>query len=228
MKKNNTNIHYKKIQIKQVKKENPNQDDININNNIQQKNEINYPNVKINKICINPQINIVNNNHIKIKNKNKHNEDYEENNNFNLDDINNQLDEILENIDMDGIDEINKKIKYLGEDKKMLNTISYNDDNDNSLYKKIDNKKKKYDRNKIYNHTEAFNNYNRHNNDYKNISNNRYLFTNANNNTYRYWKDENNCIDDEEDDNYLNKTNISLFYKYNKFNNYNKSNNYYE
>ena len=228
MKKTNDKIHFKKIHIKQVKKENPNQDDININNNIQQKNEINYPNVKINKICINPQINIVNNNHIKIKNKNKYNEDYEENNNFNLDDINNQLDEILENIDMDGIDEINKKIKYLGEDKKMLNTISYNDDNDNSLYKKIDNKKKKYDRNKIYNHTEAFNNYNRHNNDYKNISNNRYLFTNANNNTYRYWKDENNCIDDEEDDNYLNKTNISLFYKYNKFNNYNKSNNYYE
>ena len=228
MKKTNDKIHFKKIHIKQVKKENPNQDDININNNIQQKNEINYPNVKINKICINPQINIVNNNHIKIKNKNKHNEDYEENNNFNLDDINNQLDEILENIDMDGIDEINKKIKYLGEDKKMLNTISYNDENDNSLYKKIDNKKKKYDRNKIYNHTEVFNNYNRHNNDYKNISNNRYLFTNANNNSYRYWKDENNCIDDEEDDNYLNKTNISLFYKYNKFNNYNKSNNYYE
>ena len=228
MKKTNDKIHFKKIHIKQVKIENPNQDDININNNIQQKNEINYPNVKINKICINPQINIENKNHIKIKNKNKHNEDYEENNNFNLDDINNQLDEILENIDMDGIDEINKKIKYLGEDKKMLNTISYNDDNDNSLYKKIDNKKKKYDRNKIYNHTEVFNNYNRHNNDYNNISNNRYLFTNANNNTYRYWKDENNCIDDEEDDNYLNKTNISLFYKYNKFNNYNKSNNYYE
>ena len=149
---------------------------------------------------------------------------------------------------MDGIDEINKKIKYLGEDKKMLNTISYNDDNDNSdkilpnqNFTKVD-KKNVYQesfedknlnqkipgRNKIYNHTEVFNNYNRHNNDYKDISNNRYLFTNANNNTYRYWKDENNCIDDEEDDNYLNKTNISLFYKYNKFNNFNKSNNYYE
>ena len=61
MKKNNTNIHYKKIQTKQVKKENK--------------------------------------------------EQYEENNNnFNLDDINNQLDEILENIELDGIDEINKKI----------------------------------------------------------------------------------------------------------------------
>ena len=227
MKKNNDKIHFKKIHIKQVKKENPEQNDINMNNNIQQKNEINYPNVKINKICLNPQMNIVNKNHIKIKNKNKHNEEYEEGNEFNLDDINNQLDEILENIDMDGIDEINKKIKYLGEDKKMLNTISYNDDKDNSIYKKIDNKKKKYDRNKIYNHTEGFNNYNRHN-DYKNISNNKYLFTNANNNTYRYWKDENNCIDDEEDDNYLNKTNISLFYKYNNFNNYNKSNNYYD
>ena len=227
MKKNNDKIHFKKIHIKQVKKENPEQNDINMNNNIQQKNEINYPNVKINKICLNPQMNIVNKNHIKIKNKNKHNEEYEEGSDFNLDDINNQLDEILENIDMDGIDEINAKIKYLGEDKKMLNTISYNDDKDNSIYKKIDNKKKKYDRNKIYNHTEGFNNYNRHN-DYKNISNNRYLFTNANNNTYRYWKDENNCIDDEEDDNYLNKTNISLFYKYNNFNNFNKSNNYYD
>ena len=227
MKKNNDKIHFKKIHIKQVKKENPEQNDINMNNNIQQKNEINYPNVKINKICLNPQMNIVNKNHIKIKNKNKHNEEYEEGSDFNLDDINNQLDEILENIDMDGIDEINKKIKYLGEDKKMLNTISYNDDKDNSIYKKIDNKKKKYDRNKIYNHTEGFNNYNRHN-DYNNISNNRYLFTNANNNTYRYWKDENNCIDDEEDDNYLNKTNISLFYKYNNFNNFNKSNNYYD
>ena len=227
MKKNNDKIHFKKIHIKQVKKENPEQNDINMNNNIQQKNEINYPNVKINKICLNSQMNIINKNHIKIKNKNKHNEEYEEGKEFNLDDINNQLDEILENIDMDGIDEINKKIKYLGEDKKMLNTISYNDDKDNSIYKKIDNKKKKYDRNKIYNHTEGFNNYNRHN-DYTNISNNRYLFTNANNNTYRYWKDENNCIDDEEDDNYLNKTNISLFYKYNNFNNFNKSNNYYD
>ena len=37
MKKTNDKIHFKKIHIKQVKKENPNQDDININNNIQQK-----------------------------------------------------------------------------------------------------------------------------------------------------------------------------------------------
>ena len=51
MKKNNDKIHFKKIHIiKQVKKENPEQNDINMNNNIQQKNEINYPNVKINKI----------------------------------------------------------------------------------------------------------------------------------------------------------------------------------
>ena len=221
MKKKNDKIHYKKIHIKQVKKENS--DNQEINN--QQKNEINIPNVKLNKLFINPQINIVNKN--QIKNKNKYNDEYEDN--FNLDDINNQLDEILEDIDIDGIDEINKKIKYLGEDKKMLNTITYNDENNNSLYKKIDNKnKKKKDRNKLYMHTEGFNNYNKHiQNDYKNISNNRYLFTSMNNNTYRYWKDENNCNDDdEEDDDYLNKTNISLFYKYNKFNN--KSNNYYE
>ena len=221
MKKNNPNIHYKKIQIKQVKKENKQNE---INENLESD--------KPNKIFINPQININNKNNMKFGNKNKYKEQqYEENNNFNLDDINNQLDEILENIELDGIDEINKKIKYLGEDKKMLNTISY-DDNKNSTYKKLDNKiKKKFERNKLYMNTEGNNNFHKHyhNND-KTISNNRYLFTSVNNNTYRYWKDENNCINDEddEDNNYINKTNISLFYKYNNINNYNKSNNYYE
>ena len=225
MKKNNDKIHYKKIHIKQVKNENSELQDVDINN----KNEINILNEKRNKLFINPPINIINKNQMKFKNHNKK-EQYEDNNNFNLDDINYQLDEILENIELDGIDEINKKIKYLGEDKKMLNTISYNDDkNNNSLYKKIDNKnKKKYERNKIYMNTEGINNYNRYYHNNKNISNNRYLLTNANNNTYRYWKEENNCFDDEEDDDYLNRTNISLFYKYNKFTNYNKSNNYYE
>ena len=230
MKRNNDKIHYKKIQIiKQIKKENSGQHILNQNINIQPKNEIKYSNEKPNKIFINQKINILNNNNIKINNKNKYKEQYEENNNFNLDDINNQLDEILENIELDGIDEINKKIKYLGEDKKMLNTVSYNDDKyNNSLYKKIDNKnKKKYERNKMYLNTEGINNHNRYYHN-KNITNNRYLFTNANNNTYRYWKEENNCFDDEEEDDYLNKTNISLFYKYNKFTNYNKSNNYYE
>ena len=228
MKRKNDNIHYKKIQIiKQIKKENSGQHILNQNINIQPKNE----NEKPNKIFINQKINILNNN-IKINDKNKCNKDqYEENNHFNLDDINNQLDEILENIELDGIDEINKKIKYLGEDKKMLNTITY-EDNKNMLYKKLDNKnKKKYERNKIYMNTEGIDNYHRHyHNDNKNISNNRYLFTSVNNNTYRHWKDENNCINDEEDedDNYFNKTNISLFYKYNNFNNYNKSNNYFE
>ena len=221
MKKNNPNIHYKKIQIKQVKKENKEQNEINEN----------LESDKPNKIFINPQININNKNNMKFGIKNKYKEQYEENNNFNLDDINNQLDEILENIELDGIDEINKKIKYLGEDKKMLNTISY-DDNKNSTYKKLDNKiKKKFERNKLYMNTEGNNNLHKHyhNND-KTISNNRYLFTSVNNNTYRYWKDENNCINDEddEDNNYINKTNISLFYKYNNINNYNKSNNYYE
>ena len=117
----------------------------------------------------------------------------------------------------------------------MLNTISNNEEKDNSLYRKIDNKnKKKYERNKINLNTEnnINNNYNKqhfYHNDNKNISNNRYLFTSINNNTYRYLKEENNCIDDDdEDDNYLNRTNISLFYKYNKINNFNKSNNYYE
>ena len=225
MKKKNDKIHYKKIQIKQMKNENTEFQDINMNN----KNEIiNFPQEKRNKIFMNPQMNIINKNQIKFKNQNKK-EQYEDNDNFNLDDINNQLDEILENIELDGIDEINKKIKYLGEDKKMLNTVSYTDDKyNNSLYKKIDNKnKKKYERNKIYMNTEGINNHNRYYHN-KNITNNRYLFTNINNNTYRYWKEENNCFDDEEEDDYLNKTNISLFYKYNKFTNYNKSNNYYE
>ena len=224
MKKKNDKIHYKKIQIKQMKNDNSEFQDINMNN----KNEINFPQEKRNKNFMNPQMNIINKNQIKFKNQNKK-EQYEDNNNFNLDDINNQLDEILENIELDGIDEINKKIKYLGEDKKMLNTVSYNDDKyNNSLYKKIDNKnKKKYERNKMYLNTEGINNHNRYYHN-KNITNNKYLFTNANNNTYRYWKEENNCFDDEEDDDYLNKTNISLFYKYNKFTNYNKSNNYYE
>ena len=217
MKKKNDKIHYKKIQIKQMKNDNSEFQDINMNN----KNEINFPQEKRNKIFMIPQMNIINKNQIKFKNQNKK-EQYENNNNFNLDDINNQLDEILENIELDGIDEINKKIKFLGEDKKMLNTISYNDDKDNNyLYKKIDNKnKKKYERNKIYMNTEGINNHNRYYHN-KNITNNRYLFTNANNNTYRYWKEENNCFDDEEEDDYFNKTNISLFYKYNKYTNFN-------
>ena len=217
MKKKNDKIHYKKIQIKQIKNENTEFQDINMND----KNEINFPQEKRNKIFMNPQMNIINKNQIKFKNQNKKDQ-HEDNDNFNLDDINNQLDEILENIELDGIDEINKKIKYLGEDKKMLNTVSYNDDKyNNSLYKKIDNKnKKKYERNKIYMNTEGINNHNRYYHN-KNITNNRYLFTNINNNTYRYWKEENNCFDDEEEDDYLNKTNISLFYKYNKFTNFN-------
>ena len=217
MKKNNEQIHYKKIKIKYEKNEKSEFQDINMNN----KNEINFPQEKRNKIFMNPQMNIINKNQIKIKKQNKK-EQYEDNNNFNLDDINNQLDEILENIELDGIDEINKKIKYLGEDKKMLNTVSYNDDKyNNSLYKKIDNKnKKKYERNKIYMNTEGIKNHNRYYHN-KNITNNRYLFTNINNNTYRYWKEENNCFDDEEEDDYFNKTNISLFYKYNKYTNFN-------
>ena len=241
MKKTNGKIHYKKIQIKQItKKENTENPNININiNNHHPKNDLNlnlnieFQNTKAtNKLYINPQ-----KNNIKINNNKNiyNNEEYDEDNNFNLDDINNQLDEILENIENDGIDEINKKIKYLGEDKKMLNTISNNEEKDNSLYRKIDNKnKKKYERNKINLNTEnnINNNYNKqhfYHNDNKNISNNRYLFTSVNNNTYRYLKEENNCIDDDdEDDNYLNRTNISLFYKYNKINNFNKSNNYYE
>ena len=136
MKKNENLIHYKKIQIKHIKKENSDKE-INVNNNdLKQKNEINIPN----KIKINKKLKL---------------NDIEENNNnnmFNLDDINNQLDEILESIDVDGIDEINKKIKFLGEDKKMLNAIPVKN---NLNFKKINTNKMKYKRNKIYMNTET-------------------------------------------------------------------------
>ena len=153
-----------------------------------------------------------------------------------FEDINNQLDEILGDIENDGIEEINKKIKLLNEEKTMFNTISYNDngntnEKDDWNYKKIDNTNKFfYKRNKINNDKNKFNN-NHINNKYfnqkhymyenKNISNNRYLFTSLNN-SHRNRKEENNC-NNEDCDNYLNKTNISLFYKYNKLYNSKKS-----
>ena len=209
MKKNENLIHYKKIQIKHIKKENSDKEiDVN-NNDIKQKNEINIPN----KIKINKKLKL---------------NDIEENNNnnmFNLDDINNQLDEILESIDVDGIDEINKKIKFLGEDKKMLNAIPVKN---NLNFKKINTNKMKYKRNKIYMNTETINN--NHKKKGLNLSNNRYLFSSANNNSYRYWKDENNCNDNDEDEDEMNRTNISLFYKYNNFtkNNNNNDDYYYK
>ena len=159
-----------------------------------------------------------------------------------FEDINNQLDEILENIENDGIEEINKKIKLLNEDKNMFNTISYSDNfNDNNInekdwnFKKIDNKNKlaAHKRNKIINdknninHINNYKHYNQNNkyhiHENRNITNNRYLFSDFNN-TYRNWKEENNCDNDNDEcDNYLNKTNISLFYKYNKLYNPKKS-----
>ena len=206
-------LHYKKIQIKPIKKENV------INNNNFKPNE-NFDILDKNKF--NQNTNIIN------QNKNE-NQKIEDDKNFMFEDINNQLDEILENIENDGIEEINKKIKLLNEDKNMFNTISYSDnDNLNEKdwnYKKIDNKNKlTHKRNKIINdknninHINNYKLYNQNNKHYiqenRNITNNKYLFSSLNN-TYRNWKEENNC-DNDECDTYLNKTNISLFYKYNK------------
>ena len=218
-KEKNDALHYKKIQIKPIKKD-------NINNNYKPNNK--FDNSDKNKF--NQNINKTNHN----KNENKK---IEEDKNFMFEDINNQLDEILENIENDGIEEINKKIKLLNEDKNMFNTISYNN-NENLYekdwnYKKIDNKNKlEYKRNNkiindknTMNHINNYKYYNQNNKHYihenRNITNNRYLFSNVNN-TYRNWKEENNC-DNDECDNYLNKTNISLFYKYNKLYNPKKS-----
>ena len=96
MKKTNGKIHYKKIQIKQIiKKENTKNPNININNH-HPKNDLNlnlnmeFQNTKAkNKLYINPQ-----KNNIKINNNKNiyNNEEYDEDNNFNLDDINNRLD----------------------------------------------------------------------------------------------------------------------------------------
>ena len=203
--KDNSGLHYKKIQIKQIKKDNiindcnPDKEDLEISD----------------KLKINQNLNKIS------QNQNK-NEIIEEDKNFMFEDINNQLDEILENIDNDGIEEINKKIKLLNEDKNMFNTISYSDNINvkDWNYKKIDNSNKfSHKRNNKYNdnhiNNKFFNQHNKHyKNDNRNITNSKYLFTSLNN-TYRNWKEENNCHDDEGD-NYLNKTNISLFYKYNK------------
>ena len=219
-KENNEGLHYKKIKVKHLKK-----DDIETSN---YEPNINLEN--INKIKINPNMNKMNQNLDK--------DDEENNKNFVFEDLNNQLDEILENIENDGIEEINKKIKFLKEDKNMFNTISYNDDiKDNDWnFKKIDNKNKHiHKRNKFPNHDKNntmsnFKHFN-HNNKYlmsenRNITNHRYLFTSMNNNTYRSWKEENNCNNDDDsddDDKNLNKTNISLFYKYNNYYNSKKN-----
>ena len=219
-------LHYKKIKIKPIKKDN-----ININDNYKPNDDFDI----LDKNIFNPNINKINQN----KNENKK---IEEDKNFMFEDINNQLDEILENIENDGIEEINKKIKLLNEDKNMFNTISYSyNDNDNINekdwnYKKIDNKNKNkltHKRNKIINdknninHINNYKHYNQNNkyhiHENRNITNNRYLFSDFNN-TYRNWKEENNCDNDNDEcDNYLNKTNISLFYKYNKLYNPKKS-----
>ena len=214
---NKEGLHYKKIQIKHIKKDTLNKNDINLDNQNKSKKNLN--------------LNIIN------QNPNK-NEIIKEDKNFMFEDINNQLDEILKNIDNDGIEEINQKIKLLNEDKHLFNTISYNDDNNYKYdekiekdlnYKKIDNTNKFFHkRNKILNDKNNINNYkhiNQKNKHYmfdnRNITNNKYLFTSLNN-THRNWKEENNCNNDECD-NYLNKTNISLFYKYNKLYNSKKS-----
>ena len=210
------NLHYKKIKIKIKTVKN---DDIDLNyisnNNFDNLNKINFP-------------------------ENDENEDIndkeevkDEKDNFMFEDINNQLDEILENIENDGIEEINKKIKLLNEDQNMFNTISYSDNKkDKDInFKKIDNKNKfNHKRNKIpsdknnnihiNNNYKHFNQNNRHNlfenRNISNNTNNRYLFSSLYN-THRNWKEEDNC-NNEDNDNYMNKTNISLFYKYNKYN----------
>lgn len=205
----NEGLHYKKIQIKHLKKNN-----IKINDNQFENSNKLEQNLNLNKINQNPNKNQI----------------IKEDKNALFEDINTQLDEILENIDNDGIEEINKKIKLLNEDNNLFNTISNNDNNDNKFekdlnYKKIDNsnifnnKRNKInnEKNNIINinHFKHLNLKNKHYMfDNRNISNNKYLFTSLNN-THRNWKEEDNCSNDESD-NYLNKTNISLFYKYNK------------
>ena len=210
-KENNDELHYKKIKIKPIKKE-----DININF------KPNYIINNINKIKIiqNP---------MNPNPKNNKEEIDKESDNFKFEDINTQLDEILENIENDGIEEINKKIKLLNEDKNMFNTISYSDTVKEKDYnfKKIDNTNKYINnRNKMNIHINNYNHFNPNNRHYKfdnrNITNNRYLFTSLNN-TNRNWQEENNCNNDDEYDNCLNKTNISLFYKYNRLYNSKKS-----
>ena len=200
--KNNNGLHYKKIEIKSTKKDS--------NNNNADKEDLE----------ISDQIKKLQNNNNN-QNLNKK-EIIKDDKNFMLEDINNQLDEILENIENDGIEEINKQIRFLNEDKNMFNTISYNDNisEKDLIFKKIDNTNKfSHKRNNKYNNTHINNNkyFNQHNkhyiNDNRNLTNNKYLFTSLNN-TYRNWKEEDNCNNDEGDK-YLNKTNISLFYKYN-------------
>ena len=207
------NLHYKKIKIKAVKNDDIDLNYISNNNNSDNLNKINLPEKNENEDI------------------NDNEEVSDEKDNFMFEDINNQLDEILENIENDGIDEINKKIKQLNEDKNMFNTISYSDykkDKDIN-FKKIDNKNKfNHKRNKVpsdknnnihINNYKHFNQNNRHNLfENRNISNNnnRYLFSSLYN-THRNWKEEDNC-NNEDTDNYMNKTNISLFYKYNKYN----------
>ena len=208
------NLHYKKIKIKAVKNDDIDLNYISNNNNSDNLNKINLPEKNENEDI------------------NDNEEVSDEKDNFMFEDINNQLDEILENIENDGIDEINKKIKQLNEDKNMFNTISYSDykkDKDIN-FKKIDNKNKfNHKRNKVpsdknnnihINNYKHFNQNNRHNlfenRNISNNNNNRYLFSSLYN-THRNWKEEDNC-NNEDTDNYMNKTNISLFYKYNKYN----------
>ena len=127
----NEGLHYKKIQIKHHLKK----DNININDNKLDNMNKSKKNFIQNKVKHNPD----------------KNEIIEEDKNFMFEDINNQLDEILINIDNDGIEEINKKIKLLNEDKNLFNTISYNDNNDNNIFEKDMNYKK------IANNTIKFN-----------------------------------------------------------------------
>ena len=212
--KEDKDLHYKKIKIKTIKNDDIDHNYIS-NNNLDNLNKINFPEKDENE-------DIKDNEEVK-----------DEKDNFMFEDINNQLDEILENIENDGIEEINKKIKLLNEDKNMFNTISYSDNKkDKDInFKKIDNKNKfNHKRNKIpndknnnihiNNNYKHFNQNNRHNlfenRNISNNANNRYLFSSLYN-THRNWKEEDNC-NNEDTDNYMNKTNISLFYKYNKYN----------
>ena len=144
--------------------------------------------------------------------------------NFKFKELNNQLDDILESIENDGVDEVTQKLKLLKEDNYYSNKITYFND-----YKKIDNNKyglKKKMKDKIHKYNKIINKNNKNMN--KNISNCRYLFSDLNN-SYKIAKEENNCVN-YDNDYYCNKSNISLFYKYNK-NNYSqldKNNNFFE
>ena len=144
-----------------------------------------------------------------------------------FDDINSQLDDILANIDNDSAEEVNQKIKQLNK----VNVSHQPEIKNSNNFIKIDNKSNKIPtsnfNNNFFNYTARDSMNRKHFLEGSNKNHRIYCSNTMSSRNKKYMKceEENNCQDDDDENEYefMNKTNINLFYKYNIY--ANKNNN---